>query len=192
MTATTPIRCTVPIFYASTEGQTRRIAERLAGTLQSAGHDSRPIDLSSSEANAIDWTHVRGVVLAASLHGGTHQRSARAFVRAHTLELNARPSMFVSVSLSAASQYEDEVDAARRIANEFPSVNGWTPTVIASVAGRLAYTQYGFLKRMILKRIARHEGAPMDTSRDWEFTNWDRVEELGRNLAATIALRRAA
>src|SRR5262245_42203703 len=172
MTATPSIRCTVPIFYATTEGQTRRIAERLAATLQSAGHDSRPIDLAGRDANHVDWTHVRGAIVAASLHGGKHQRSARAFVNAHTPELNARPSIFISVSLSAASQFPEEVDAARQIAEEFPRANGWTPTMIASIAGRLAYTQYGFLKRMVLKRIARREGAPMDTRRDWEFTNW--------------------
>jgi menaquinone-dependent protoporphyrinogen oxidase len=177
----------VPVFYATSEGQTRRIAERLASSIRASGLESEAIDVSTPDATRVDWTAVRAAVLGASLHGGRHQRVARKFVDEHAAELNAHPSAFFSVSLSAASQHVKEVDAAQTLAENFPREHGWQPTIFASLAGRLAYTQYGFLKRMVLKRIARHEGAPTDTSRDWEFTNWDKVEELARTVAARAA-----
>jgi menaquinone-dependent protoporphyrinogen oxidase len=92
------------------------------------------------------------------------------------------PSAFFSVSLSAASEHLAEKEAARKLGEALPAASGWTPATVVSLAGRLAYTKYGFLKRQLMKRIARKEGAPTDTSRDYEFTNWEKVDLL----AATI------
>ncbi len=69
--------CEIPVFYATTEGQTRRIAERLAQMLKNRGFDSQAIDVGTPEAWRVDWFHVRGAILGASLHAGKHQASAR-------------------------------------------------------------------------------------------------------------------
>ena len=183
--------CEVPVFFATSEGQTRRIAGRLASLLHDHGFDSRAIDLAAAEAARIDWTRVQGALVGASLHAGRHQKAAHRFVRAHTSALNAVPSAFFSVSLSAASKNRAEVEAAERLARAFPEARGWTPAIVASVAGRLAYREYGFFIRLVMKRIARKEGAPTDTSRDYELTNWAQVETLARRFAAALAARAA-
>jgi menaquinone-dependent protoporphyrinogen oxidase len=178
--------CQVPVFYATTEGQTRRIAERLAASLRAEHLDSRAIDMAGREAAAIDWAGVRGAIVGASLHAGRHQKAADLFVRGRATELNRRPSAFFSVSLSAASRNPAEVEAAAQLAKAFPAACGWQPQIVASVAGRLAYTEYNFFIRLIMKRIARKEGAPTDTSRDYELTNWADVDRLARDFAARI------
>jgi menaquinone-dependent protoporphyrinogen oxidase len=96
--------------------------------------------------------------------------------------------VFFSVSLSAASEHDEEVQAARRIAEALPAAHGWRPAAIASIAGCLAYTKYGFFKRWIMKRIARKEGAPTDASRDYELTNWATVDAIARELATRVKL----
>ena len=50
--------------------------------------------------------------------------------------------------------------------------SGWKPAMIHHAAGALRFTQYDFFKRWMMKRIASHENAPTDTSRDHEFTDW--------------------
>ena len=173
----------VPILYATTEGHTRRIAEHLAGTLRSHGLDSRAIEVTSPEAEAIDWSCVRAVALAASLHAGAHQPAAADFVRRHLAELSLRPSLFVSVSLSICSSRPEEVAAARRLAQEFPDELGWHPMRVACVGGRLAYTKYGFVTRWMMRRIAAGAGGPTDTSRDYDLTDWGQVQALAEELA---------
>jgi menaquinone-dependent protoporphyrinogen oxidase len=185
------ITCALPVFFATTEGQTRRIAEQLASVLRQLGFDSWPIDLKGPGAANIDWTHVRGALVGASLHGGRHQRVADRFVRAHMADLNYVPSAFFSVSLAAASKNREEVEAAARLARAFPESRGWKPAYVASIAGRLAYREYGFLTRFVMKRIARKEGAPTDTSRDYELTNWEEVDRLARDMAERIRNRAA-
>jgi menaquinone-dependent protoporphyrinogen oxidase len=177
----------VPVFYATTEGQTRRIAEALVVALRALGVDSEPINVATSGAADYRWDHTRAVVLAASLHAGAHQRTAEAFVRRSLGELNARPSLFISVSLSICSAIPTEVEAARAIAQQFPDHLGWKVGRVACVAGRLAYTQYGFLTRYIMRRIAAKSGGSTDTSREHELTDWTQVRGLARDLAAQLA-----
>lgn len=178
--------CEVPVFYATTDGQTLRIAEYVAAALGKRGLDSRVVDLDTRPAPGIEWREVRGVILGASLHAGKHQDSATAFARAHRLELNARPSAFFSVSLSAASRLAAERVVAERLARGFARDTGWEPQTIACIAGRLAYRRYGWLKRLIMKRIARREGGPTDTSRNHELTDWPTVERFANAMANAV------
>jgi menaquinone-dependent protoporphyrinogen oxidase len=181
--------CEVPIFYATTEGQTQRIAERIAEQIRKHGLDSRAVAIISQDASHIDWPKVRGVAVGASLHRGKHQGEAEAFARLHCKDLSSLPSLFFSVSLAAASRNAGEIEAARVIAAGFASTTGWQPTRIATIAGRLAYTQYNWFLRRFMRRIAIKEGASGDMTRDHEYTDWDLVEQIADDLAYEIRRR---
>ena len=184
--------CEVPVLYATSEGQTRRIAERLADNLRERGLDALPIAVDSPLAAAIAWDRARGVCVGASLHMQRHQSAALRFARQHRAELAAKPSLFFSVSLSAASKFAEERAAAERLASALPQKAGWQPTRIASVAGRLAYTRYGWLTKWFMRRIALKEGASGDVTRDHEYTDWEQVARLADELAADIRSRETA
>jgi menaquinone-dependent protoporphyrinogen oxidase len=176
----------VLVFYATTEGQTRRIAERIASDMRARGFNCRTIDVMNPDGARVVWDNVRGVILGASLHAGRHQRTAVAFAKAFRHRLNMYPSAFFSVSLSAASANAEEVEAAARLAHEFPAAAGWKPSEVVCFAGRLAYTHYGWLTQQIMKRIAKKEGGPVDTARDHELTNWDAVARFTTRMAQEI------
>jgi len=180
------LMCDVPVFYTTTEGQTHRIAEHIAGILRAQGFGSLAIDVGTRDTPQIDWRHVRGAFLGASIHLGKHQKAAAAFARTHSAELTARPSAFFSVSLSAASSNPQEVVAARRLAEAFTTEARWQPTWTVCFAGRLAYTRYGFVKRMLMRWIAKREGSSTDTSRDHELTDWSAVARLANQMADAI------
>jgi menaquinone-dependent protoporphyrinogen oxidase len=140
--------------------------------LHEHGLDSQAIDVSTPEAEAIEWSRVHGALVGASLHMGRHQKSAAHFVHEHAAHLNAVPSAFFSVSLAAASKNANEVADAERIARAFPAAHG-----------------YSVFVRFLIKRIAKKEGGPTDTSRDHELTDWDQVDRLGREMAQAIHAR---
>jgi len=100
--------------------------------------------------------------------------------------------VFFSVSMAAASKNPGEPGKAQEIANAFPAAHGWRPQAVISLAGRLAYSHYNFVIRFVMKRIARKEGGPTDTSRDYEFTDWTRVEQLAKDFAQTLRVSAAA
>ena len=179
--------CDIPVFYATTDGQARRIAARFAEAFVERGFSSRAIDVAAFSPGDVSWDRVRAVVVGASVHAQRHQRSARAFVRRWAAPLNARPSLFFSVSLTAAAEDGPEREEAVRIAEDFVSAAGWHPGRTFCVAGRLAYTQYRWLTRAVMKRIARQHGQPTDTTRDYEFTNWTEVVRAADDLARQVA-----
>ncbi len=175
---------TVPVFYVTTEGQTRKIAEQIAATLREQGFDSEARELPPQME--VDWLHVRAVVLGASIHLGRHQKAAVDFARHQAPHLNVRPSAFFSVSLSAGSRNPAEVEAARGLAQHFVRAAGWTPQRVRCFAGKLAYSQYGFLTRQAMRFIAWREAAPTDTRRDYEFTDWVAVRQFALDFAADV------
>jgi menaquinone-dependent protoporphyrinogen oxidase len=178
--------CDIPVFYATTEGQTKRIAERIAAHFRERGLSSEAFRVGAPETAAVDWSTAHGIVVGASLHGGRHQKEAAEFIRMYRHRLNAGISAFFSVSLAAASKRPDEAETARRIAEMFAEQAGWHPSSIASIAGRLAYTQYGFFKRWIIRAIARREGGSTDTTRDHEYTDWDAVARFADGVVGAV------
>ena len=139
-------------------------------------------NMASPESRAVDWTRVRAVIVGASVHGSTHQKEAEAFVEEYAPRLNAVPSAFFSVSMSAASADLRTVAEAEHLAREFARERHWRPDRVDCIAGRLAYTQYGWLKRRVMRQVAKVMGVPTDTSRDHEFTDWRQVDDLAAEM----------
>jgi len=77
------------------------------------------------------------------------------------------------VSLAAAGEDEEDIEGLKKCVADFTHKTGWTPNSVHHVAGAFRYTTYDFLKRWAMKYIAYRKGAPTDTSRDYELTDWD-------------------
>lgn len=176
----------VPVFYATTDGHTRLIAQRLAERLRGHGISSNAIDMATDAAEQFDTRDVRGAIVTASLRMGRHQRAARDFVTARRDALSAVPSLFVSVSCSTASLNQAARESARDIAARFVVDTGWTPWRLACVAGALAYTRYNVFVRWFMRRIAVREGGPTDTTRDHDLTDWLTVDRLADDFADQV------
>ena len=52
----------LPVFFATTDGQTRRIAEAFAAHARFLGVDSHAIDVTSAQAADFSWVGVRAAV----------------------------------------------------------------------------------------------------------------------------------
>lgn len=175
----------VLIVYGTTEGQTAKIAAHIAATGRRLGHyvDARlAAEVNESQAAGSD-----AFIVGASLHAGRYQREVRAFVERHAELLGARPSAFFSVSLAAASREGRERAEAERIMARFAEETGWHPQTAESFAGALKYTRYGWLKRRLMRRIAQKEGGDVDTSRDFEYTDWDQVTRFAERFFGSLA-----
>jgi menaquinone-dependent protoporphyrinogen oxidase len=176
---------TILIVYGTAHGQTERVSRRIGRALTESGHavtiqkgDRLPPDLT---LGAYD-----GFVVAGSVRVGRYQPYLTAFVRDHLTRLNAAPSAFVSVC-GAAGGGPDGLKAAQGYIDKFLYQTGWSPWLVRSFAGELAYTRYDPVTRWIMKTISRRNGGPTDTSRDYDFTDWAAVDCLGQELASMFA-----
>lgn len=171
------------IIYGTTDGHTAKIANALAVHLRSAGLSVSVVD---AAGNAPDPVGFDAVIVAGSVHARGYQRAVQAWVRTHAASLNRIHTAFVSVCLGVL-QHDPKVDGElRAIINEFLAATRWRPSTTKVVAGALKYTQYGFLKRWAMKRIVTRAGGDTDTSRDYEYTDWEDLRRFARTFAGYL------
>jgi menaquinone-dependent protoporphyrinogen oxidase len=173
------------VIYATTEGQTRKIAEFAAARLRQRGHTVDLADAAETR-DAYEVSRFSAVLVAASLHMGKYQAQARRFAHTHAAALAKLQTMFLSVSLSAAETNPADREGLDDCVAQFIAETGWRPGRIEHVAGSFRYTEYDFFKRWMMKRIAKEHDAPVDTSRDWELTDWDALGAAVDRFAAEI------
>lgn len=173
------------VCYATGEGQTAKVAAHVADTLRATGHDPTVFDLDDAPRD-LDVSSYDGVLLGASIHLGKHQDAMVQFARENHERLATMPSGFFEVCISAASDDPERQAEARRYVDEFREATGWTPDVVGVFGGAFRFTQYGFLKRRLMKRIAADATGDTDTSRDFEYTDWDAVTAFAEEFAALV------
>jgi menaquinone-dependent protoporphyrinogen oxidase len=176
------------IAYGTTEGHTARIAECIADVIRSQGHEADVLDLKQS-GNALMDPYDAAIV-GGSIHMGKHDEHVRNFVRRNRAALERLPSAFFSVSLAAHGDMEN----ARAYVESFQQETGWRPAQVGFFGGALLYRQYGFLKRLMMKRIVHSKpgNLSLDTSRDHEYTEWDEVKRFAEDFLQRLASKDAS
>ncbi|WP_254764942.1 flavodoxin domain-containing protein [Natrinema marinum] len=174
--------------YGTGEGQTARVADRIASALTDRGHDATTIDTDDlpSDLSVDDFD---AVCIGASIHMGKHQSSVREFVDDNRDALAARPTAFFQLSMSSAVDDEERRAEAAGYVDEFLEETDFHPDRIGLFGGALRYSKYGFVKRLLMKRIARDATGDTDTSRDYEYTDWHEVEAFAADFAAFLEQR---
>ena len=174
------------LVYGTTEGQTRKIARFVADHLAQQGHQTQLVSATDATP-AVEPRDFDAVIIAASVHAGRYQSSVVHFVREHLAAIDTRSNAFLSVSLAAAGDDEEDVEGLKKCVADFTYETGWTPHCIHHVAGAFRYTAYDFLKRWAMKYIAYRKGGPTDTSRDYELTDWDDLTRFVNSFAKSPA-----
>jgi len=178
------------LVYASTHGHTARIAARIAQAMRTQGLvvDLRDVaGAGDAEPGSYDI-----MVVGASLHKEHHQHAIVEWVAARREALEQRPSLFFSVSLSAAEDSEESCAATQRCIDEFCAQTSWTPGQTERIAGCLQYREYDVFTRQLMRLMMRRMGLPTDASQDYDFTDWDAVDRLGREIAKLAGVAVAA
>ena len=175
----------VLVVYGTTEGQTRKIAEFIADALKQRGVKVELVDSASKAAAQVQPVHSAAIVCR-SIHQRRYQAALLRFVKDNRDWLTGLPAAFVCVSLAVLLQDGQSAEEQRAIEQAFYRETGWTPAITHHVAGALRHPEQDYLKRLIMRLIAKHQGVDADTSRDREYTDWDDLARfVDEFLAAT-------
>ncbi len=169
----------IAVIYASTEGQTRKIALRAMSTLQHEDHSVALIH--ANDAGALELSEFEAALLAGSVHLGKHQPELVDFAKDHASALNAMPTMFLSVSLAAASDDETDLADLGTYGDRFVSETGWKPGRIKYVAGAFKFTEYDFFKYWAMRWIKARNDPSTSSDESYEYTDWDDLDEALRD-----------
>ncbi len=175
----------VALVYATREGQTRKVALRIAEVLSECGREVTTVDAASrNELAALDVSAFGLLIFGASMHAGGLERELVRFVRKNRDSIEQHQRALFVVLLSAATRdpalrEPALTDARSKIAEQLDD----TFTDLEFVAGALTYSKYPAPLRWLMRSIARSAGGDTDTSRDYEYTDWQQVERYARRLA---------
>jgi menaquinone-dependent protoporphyrinogen oxidase len=179
----------VLVLYGTTDGHTRKVASRLADVIR--GHALEVDLVNADEADPVPIGYA-GVIVAASLHAGGYQRSVRRWVAAHVADLTGLTTAFVTVCLGILQHDASVRRDLDRLQGRLLEQTGWQPTVTKYVAGALLYREYNWLKRFVMLRIVRKAGGDTDTSRNYEYTDWNDLSHFAAEYAERVCARSSA
>ena len=173
----------VLIVYASSEGQTAKVADHVGDVLRDHGVECEAYAVGEVPGD-LDLADYDGVLLGASIHMGKHQKSMRKFIKRRRDALADAYAGFFQVSLSSASDDAEGQREATEYVQNLVDETGWEPDHVGIFGGALRFSEYGFLKGTVMKSIASSMGE--DTSTDQEFTDWDHVTEFAEAFLAGL------
>ncbi|WP_026791853.1 menaquinone-dependent protoporphyrinogen IX dehydrogenase [Pleomorphomonas oryzae] len=174
----------IAIYYASHDGQTRKIVDRLGEFLGMRGVGATITDLSASSSPIVD-TEADFVLLAAAIRYGFHLPAARRFLTRLRAVVPEERIALVSINLTARKAGRQTAEGNVYLRNWLKRT-GIRPALAVAVAGRLDYPAYRWFDRMMIQAIMSISGGPTDPTTVVEYTNWSEVENLSQKLTNLV------
>jgi menaquinone-dependent protoporphyrinogen oxidase len=171
------------VLYSSNEGQAKKIAGRVADTLTQRGH---AVSLEADTPAA--FARIPGhdaVVIGAAIRYGHHARGLEQRVKGALPAIEARPNAFFSVSLSAGGPGAKPANVAGYL-RDWDERTGWHARRVAAFAGALPYSKYNPFLRLLMRLILKAAGGDTDSSRDYEYTDWQAVERFALEFSGEV------
>ena len=178
------------ITYFSKYGQTEKIAKRIAEVIQSSGETVHLNAVGQILANETLADYDR-IILGSPIYAHSHSREIAAFIKKFRNEMIEQPTAFFSVSASAAGD-EKQLCEVKKLFNQFLRDCDFVPDHVTIFAGALPYREYNWFLRMMMKWIVSRAGGDTDTSKNYEYTDWERVEEFARSVMKISSVEDAA
>lgn len=172
----------IVLIYSTVDGHTREICARLQRVIEREGHAVTVTELTAK--SQIDLEPYDSIVIGASIRYGKHRPEVARFIGQNTSTLQSRPAAFFSVN-AVARKPDKLTPETNPYVRKFLEAIDWQPRQIGIFAGKIDYPRYGFVDRTMIRFIMWITKGPTDPSGTFEFTDWDAVDEFGRQVAAT-------
>lgn len=168
----------ITIIYATTEGQTRKIARHIQQRITRAGHavELLPADAAPETAPALDGSGA--AILLGSVHAGRYQPALIALATREAAALDAIANLFVSVSLAAAGDDPEDWEGLADCVARFKAETGWTPARVEHVAGAFRFTEYNWFTTWAMRYIQGQKDPTARSGKDVEYTDWAALDTM--------------
>ncbi len=162
----------VLFLYSSREGQTQKILNHIDMLLPAM--DVELVDL--HRVKSIDFSLYDRVLIGASIRYGHLNKKLYQFIETNLASLQQHKVAFFCVNLTARKedQGKDTPEGSAYI-QTFLKKSPWHPKLIGVFAGALYYPRYNFFDKTMIKLIMTLTGGETDTSKEVEYTNWEKV-----------------
>jgi menaquinone-dependent protoporphyrinogen oxidase len=123
------------------------------------------------------------VVLVAAVRYGRPLPEAEQFLARYRTLREPPRLVLLSVNLSARKPGRDTAEGNAYLRKSIVR-HRLAPVLALAIAGRLDYSRYGWLDRQVIRFIMKLTGGPTDPTTCIEYTPWDVVDKVARQIAA--------
>jgi len=181
--STTDGRRAIAVYYATHDGQARRIAEHICGRLSEGGALAPPRNLALAQPAPQELADAALIVLVAAVRYGKHLAEADRFLSAYRSLAAPPPLALASVNLTARKP-DKTTATGNAYLRKTIARHRLTPALAVAFAGRLDYRLYSWRDRQIIRFIMLLTGGPTDPATRIEYTSWDAVDDFADRIAA--------
>ena len=171
------------ILYSTTDGHTLKICQRLRQVIEPFGHKVTLVSV--EDYRSLDLPSFDQIVIGASIRYGKHHRRVFDFIGENLPLLQSKPNAFFSVNIVARKAEKNRPETNPYL-RKFLAEIAWKPVKLAVFAGKLDYPKYRFIDRQMIRLIMWMTKGPTDPATVIEFTDWQKVEEFGRDLGRSL------
>ncbi len=170
------------LFYATRDGQSRRIAERIAGRLAERGIPAVPNDLAAAMPAPQSLAQALLVAVVAAVRYGRPLPEAEQFLAVYRTLRAPPPLVLLSVNLTARKPGKDTAEGNVYLRKSIAR-HRLAPVLAAAIPGRLDYARYGWRDRQLIRFIMKLTGGPTDPRTCVEYTVWSVVDDIALRIA---------
>lgn len=170
------------ILYLTRDGQTRKIAEKIAdiiGNTTLISLREQP-NLPINTLNEFDQ-----IIIGASIRYGHFDPILERFIQQHAEILNTKKSAFFSVNLTArkANRNTPQTNTYTR---KLLARIAWQPQLVEVFAGALLYPRYRWFDRTMICLIMKITQGETDTRKEYEYTDWQKVTQFAEKCVKLL------
>jgi len=172
--------------FATHDGQTGRIAERIAARLETASVSVRACRFGHDRVPAPDGFD--GFIAGSCVRYGRCDRHMVDYLGTHARALGRLATGLFTVDLISREPGKDEPQGnvyARKLLARLP----FRPGAFAIFPGRLDYPRYRWYDRLMIRAIMRATGGPTDPASVIDYTDWDAVDRFASRMLKLSAGR---
>ena len=160
--------------YSSSNGQSLKICETL-------NEEKESLILNIDRLNSVNLDNFDQIIIGASVKYGDHNKKIYNFVKNNKILLKRKKTVFFSVNATARKSEKNTPNTNPYIIKFLKKTN-WKPDHIGVFAGKIDFPNYNFLEKYIIKFIMWITNGPTDTTKTYEFTDWDAVKKFSREI----------
>nr|AEM25297.1 protoporphyrinogen oxidase [Zelonia costaricensis] len=170
------------MLYSTTDGHTKTIIETMAKQL--TDENGARCDVADiKDGGRYPLSQYQKVLLGASIRYGYFSSAFHEYVAKHQGELNAMPSAFFGVNLTARKEGKNTA-MTNAYTRKFLTQSPWQPQLSGVFAGALWYPRYNYFDRVLIQFIMKVTGGETDPAKEIVYTDWAVVRRFASDFAA--------
>ena len=160
--------------YSTSNGQSLKICNAI-----NKNKESLIIDI--DKIKTVELNKFDQIIIGASVKYGDHNKKIYDFIKNNKILLETKKTGFFSVNATARKSEKNKPETNPYVIKFLKKTN-WTPDNIGVFAGKIDFPNYNFFEKYIIKVIMWITNGPTDTSKTFEFTDWEDVKKFSDKI----------